>query len=368
MTLTIKNNTLTWEDPPGSKYSVTGLPVVVVPPEEPPTTTPPPTQPPTLPPVGTSQGIWISRAEIERLPMAGAAWDAVLSAANSGTVTPKLSDQDSPGNVTVLAQALAYARTNDPTYKDKVLSAIQSIINTQSESGGRTLALGRELAAFVVAADLIGLEPAMKQVFGVRLRELIHKTLDGMTLIECHRKRPNNWGTHAGASIAAVAAYLGDRALLDSTATVFRGYLGDRASYDSFTYNDPLSWHADPSKPVGINPKGAVKDGFSIDGVLPDDMRRTGGFTKTPSKPNYPYGGLDGAYVCAEILTRQGYPAWEWQDRALLRAGEWLYKKWPADGDNAWQVALFNKVYGTSYPVTGTGPGKGMGWAQWTHA
>ena len=28
-------------------------------------------------------------------------------------------------------------------------------------------------------------------------------------LVECHEKRPNNWGNHCGASRAAVAAYLG---------------------------------------------------------------------------------------------------------------------------------------------------------------
>jgi hypothetical protein len=88
MTLTIKNNTLTWEDPPGTKYAVVGSPVVVPPdPEE------PPTEPPTLPPVGTGQGIWLSREEIERLPMSGAAWDAMLAAANKSISGADLTKQ-----------------------------------------------------------------------------------------------------------------------------------------------------------------------------------------------------------------------------------------------------------------------------------
>ena len=50
-----------------------------------------------------------------------------------------------------------------------------------------------------------------------------------------------------------MAVYLGDATELANTAQVFKGYLGDRASYADFKYGD-LSWQADPSKPVGINP------------------------------------------------------------------------------------------------------------------
>lgn len=361
MSLTINGNKLTWEDPPGKQWAVVGTSVVVPGP-----TDPPPTQPPTQPP-GTGVGIWISKEEIMQLPMTGAAWDAVLTAANKPAVTPKLSDQDSEGNVTTLAHALAYARTGDLAYKDKALSAIRSLINTQSENGGRTLALGRELAAFVVAADLIGLDSALKQVFSVRLRELINKPLDGMTLIQCHEKRLNNWGTHAGASRAAVAAYLGDRAELDRCAFVFRGWLGDLTAYRGFKPGD-LAWQADKANPVGINRPGAIISGHNVDGALPDEMRRAGGFNWPPGATGYAWGGMSGVVAQAEFLFRAGYPTYEWADRAILRAAEFLKRiGWEAQGDDAWAVAVINARCGTKHPVNGHAWGKNMGGTTWTH-
>src|SRR6185436_3561741 len=128
-------------------------------------------------------------------------------------------------------------------------------------------------------------------------------TLDGQTLRSTHEKRPNNWGTHAGASRAAVAVYLGDQAELDRCAQVFKGWLRDRSAYAGFEYGD-VSWQADPSHPVGINPRGATKSGHNIDGVLPDDQRRAGGFTWPPPKENYVWEALQGALLAALVLER----------------------------------------------------------------
>ena len=85
---------------------------------------------------------------------------------------------------------------------------------------------------------------------------------------------------------------------------------------------------------------GATKNGHSIDGALPDDMRRGCSFKWPPCHTNYPWGVLDGAAVQAELLTRAGYGAWQWSNRALLRATRFLSTLdkeeggWWADGDN----------------------------------
>ncbi len=73
-----------------------------------------------------------------------------------------------------------------------------------------------------------------------------------------------------------------------------------------------------------LNPSGATKEGESIDGALPSEMRRGGSFRFPPKRTEYPWGGLAGAVVQAEILSRQGYDAWSWSDRALRRATEFL--------------------------------------------
>jgi len=74
----------------------------------------------------------------------------------------------------------------------------------------------------------------------------------------------------------------------------------------------------------------------SIDGVLPDDQRRAGGFTWPPQKENYVWEGLQGAVVQAEVLHRAGYDTWNWSDKALLRAVTWetIIAKFPAQSDD----------------------------------
>lgn len=219
--------------------------------------------------------------------------------------------------------------------------------------------------------DLPNVDPTLDQRFKDKLRELLvaDASYAGVrNLVECDEVRPNNWGNHCRATRAAVAAYLGDRELLERVAIVFRGYLGDWGAYAGFDYGDDLSWQCDPSRPVGINPAGCVRDGRSLDGVLPDDQRRGGSFSWPPVKENYVYEGLQGALLTAVILHRQGFDAFEWEDRALLRAFQWLHQQadYPAEGDDAWQPHLINHYYGSDFPAGVPAiPGKGMGWTDW---
>jgi len=327
-------------------------------------------------PVGaapSSTGLWMSRQELTARPTSGPAWANLLAAAEQPCPRPNLSNQDDRANVCVMAKALVFARTGTPGYRDDVLVALGAIANSGTYPG-RALALGRELAAYVIAADLVDLrsaDPALDGAFRAKLAELrTTATVDGPdNLVACHEKRPNNWGTNCGATRAAIAVYLGDAADLARTAEVFRGWLGDRASYAGFTYGD-LSWQCDPARPVGINPPGCVKDGHTVDGVLPDDQRRGGGFRWPPPKEPYVWGALQGAVPLAVILQRAGYDAFNWQDRALLRAFEWLHtlNHFPAEGDDTWLPHLLNHYYGTSFPApVPSRAGKNVGWADWTH-
>ena len=321
--------------------------------------------------VSEPRGIWITREEIMELPRTGPAWDRMSEAANSPAGIPDLSNQNDDANVIILAKAFVFVRTNSSAYRSDVVDALHIITYNNTEDGGETLALGRELAAYVIAADLIDLpahDPGLDAAFRVKLRELLTKDLAGDTLVSTHEIRPNNWGTHAGASRAAVAAYLGDTAELARTAQVFHGWLGDRAAYAGFDYGD-LSWQCDPNNPVGVNPKGCMKEGHLIDGALPDEMRRGGPFTWPPIETGYPWEGLQGAVVQAEILDRAGHHAWEWEEEALLRAVQFLYNiGWDAEGDDRWQIWLINHAYGPSFNAErGVSPGKNMAWTDWSH-
>lgn len=324
-------------------------------------------------------GIWISPDELMTLPVKGESWERLKTQAAKPAGSPNLSDKNQKNNVYVFGKALVYARCsltpshpqchdlNLTSLRNEVINQVMATIGT--EKGGRTLALGRELAAYVIAADLVGLPPERERIFRNWLQDVRVTTLHKRTLVSTHEDRPNNWGTHAGASRAAIAVYLGDTADLERTAQVLQGFLGDRSAYSGFKYGS-LWWQCNPKKPVGINPKGCTKDGHSIDGVLPDDQRRGGRFSWPPPQENYVYEALQGALVQAVILQRAGYNPFHWADKALLRAYRWLHDEaaYPPTGDDTWQLPLVDYFYGTNFwDGTLTRHGKNMGWTDWTH-
>jgi len=312
------------------------------------------------------EGVWMNAEEIQQLPIAGEAWLALREVADKPLPKADLAGRDNNCDVACLAKALVHVRTGEPGLRDEVLLALQDVI--ASERAGDVLSLGRNLPGYVIAADLLGLPKPLEKRFRSWLELVLNEELAGTTLREVHERRPNNWGTHAGAARAVVARYLGRAGELARVAQVFRGWLGERSFYDGFEFGD-LEWQADPSHPVGINPAGAVRDGHSIDGVLPDDQRRGGPFSWPPPKENYVYEALQGALVQAVVLWRAGYDVWQWGDRALLRAALWLEREadFPAQGDDTWQPYLINHFYDAKLRVVvPSRPGKNVGWTDWT--
>lgn len=313
------------------------------------------------------RGMWLTEQELANLPTSGAAWNALVDAANQSGGSPNLEDQNSDNDIYVLAKALVYARTGESRYRGEVVSALQQVMET--ENGGRTLALGRNLVSYVIAADLINLpqDGSVDGAFRAWLRGVVNEPLDGRTLINTHEERPNNWGTHAGASRVAVSLYMGDTADVARAADVFHGWLGNRSVYSDFQYGE-LDWQCSESAPVGINPRGCTKNGVNIDGAQPEEMRRGGEFRNPPDYTGYAWEALQGAIVQAMLLDRAGYPVFEWQDRALLRAYQYVYRiGWEPEGDDEWQVWLVNYAYGANYATCSAGRGKNMAWTDWTH-
>jgi hypothetical protein len=330
--------------------------------------------------------------------MRGAAWERVKAAADGPLGLADIADQDSNHDVLTLAVALVYARTGEEAYRRKAAEAIESAVGT--ERGGTTLALGRNLLSYVIAADLIDLRsynPAGEASFhqwlaAVRREPLGSESASDQTLIGTAESRLNNWGGMAGASRVAIAAYLGDERDLARAAKVMKGWLGDRSSYPAIPGalfgpddvgkafraggpDDDLSWQADPERPRGVNPRGATKQGHSIDGALPDDMRRGGPFRWPPAYTQYPREALSGYVALAELLYRQGYDVYAWEDSALLRATRFLYELGRMFPDAGWWEPtmpaywIINYRYGASFPVeVSNGGGRNVGWTDWTHA
>jgi hypothetical protein len=338
------------------------------------------TSPPAAPAAGRlparrTGSVLVTPAEIAARPTAGPAWKALKAVADASLGGADLADEVSDHDVRTLAAALVATRTDSTTHREKATRGIEVAIGT--ERGGRVLGLARNLVSYVVAADVLDLrrhDPALDERFRTWLDGVRTKTLSDWSLVSRHETQANNWGTMSGASRVAADAYLGDTADLDRAADVFRGWLGDRRAHRGFEFDSDLSWQADPSRPVGVNAPGTALGGFSVDGALPDDMRRGCSFRLPPCPTEYAWEAMQGAVVQAHVLHNQGYDAWGWSDLALLRAARFLqrldalYGGWWATGDDEWQPWLLNHVYGTSFPADAPAhPGKNLGWTDWLY-
>jgi hypothetical protein len=196
--------------------------------------------------------------------------------------------------------------------------------------------------------------------------------IDG-TLISEDEDRANNHGRFTGATRAAIAIYLNEPAELDAAAQVLHGVLGNRAAHNGFGWRYDLSWQADAANPVGINPAGATKDGFSIDGALPEEMRRGCPFQVPPCHTQYPWEGLQGIVAEAWVLSRRGYAVFEWEDQAIRRAAQFLQNldaqypnaDWVAADDDTFVPWIINHVYGTQFTTRPVEFGELMSFTDW---
>ena len=193
--------------------------------------------------------------------------------ADLAVASPNLSNQDDPNDVTALAKALVYARPASSATATETIVMLKAAVGT--EYPGDTLGIARGVAPLALAADLVGWrDPAWMSWLG-KLRTWANPDR-GYCLISMHEKRPMNWGTHAGAGRIAVDLYLGDMTDLARAAR--------RSSRATSVTGPRTRVHlrrrphvaGEPLAPVGINPMGASIPGVTLDGIMPDDMRRGG--------------------------------------------------------------------------------------------
>ncbi len=314
-----------------------------------------------------TKGIWISRDELIALDVVGKNWARLRSLAEKPIGPPALYDQNSNHDIQTLTKAMVGVRLNNERYQNEVRRVIRQLM--EQNEAREPLAVARNLVSYILAADLVGLSDQDDERFRGWIRETMKTKFEGRTLTEIHELRPNNWGAMAGATRIAAASYLGDKKEIERAAGVLRGYLGDRSFHHEFRFSSNRTWQFDPSAPVAINPAGAIKDGILIDGAQPEEMRRASDFRWPPPANDYPWEGLQGLVVQAELLHRQGYDAWSWSEMAIYRAARFLFSAGLIpDGDDRWVVPLINARCKCSFPVdTNATFGKNMGWTLWTH-
>lgn len=309
-------------------------------------------------------GIWSSRAELALLPMSGPAWEAVYNDAQQDTSHPDVGNQNDNTNCFVLAAAIVSERLlaagdveHAQEFRQKVICAIETIVRTGQPAGSRSLAWGREIGAYAMAADLIGYRTSEFEQYLKNAADNWKCSARNQTLHEMTLTRPNNWGSMGFGTMCAIYAYLDDTAALASLRKTWISTING-PSAESFKYGDDLSWQADPQKPMNINPARTTKDGLSLDGLQPEEMRRGASFKASDITPTgYPFEALQGWIMAARILERRGMPIWQEGDKALYRAvyalEKYLTEKegeaWSFSGDDLWILEFIDRAYGSSF-------------------
>ncbi|HEV8699390.1 MAG TPA: hypothetical protein VGQ89_16990 [Candidatus Limnocylindrales bacterium] len=320
-----------------------------------------------------------SPQELAVLPTSGTAWTYLKSVADGDLGLPNLTDQDNKHDVKTLAVALVANRLDSDAYRTKARLAILGAMGTEVVGADNSiLALGRQLGAYVLAADLIGLSGPDDATFrtwlaGIRTRELgghgRYRTLKGTC-----EDSPHNWGTFACASLIAANRYLGDDAAVARSWAVFRGLTGDRSAYAGFENLATDIW-ACPGLSFTPANSGCPTDAVRFGAFVKDVTRGSDPPTADGDGLSYTQEILQGVALQAELLERAGYPgAWErlrpafdWARRngALNLSSVGYHVTWWANERFGWSLATrpaaMGRVFGYTdwlygSPLSGTVP------------
>ena len=340
----------------------------------------------------TNGAMWISYRELVSLPTSGASWDKIRTAAYGSWGTPDLQYPTNKNAIYTLAGALVSTRNGDPALRSKVRDAIIAAKRSLDQSAewqsrDGVLSAGRQIGAYVIAADLMNLrnfDPAVDNEFRAWL------TTIRTTNIGTHSRWKNirytcenatgNWDTFACASRIAASIYLGDSADVQRSSLIIRALLGERSVYPAdapgrngyfeHTAAYQSSWSCNDPAWTGDNPS-CVKSGVNVDGVLVEDASRGGGCCVLQGDGiMYSWESLQGLFVSVELLYRTGNYGnpYTWSNNALKRSLDFMQRSgWAVTPPATYVPWLANARYGTSYPTTTTGNGRIMAWGDWLY-
>ena len=312
------------------------------------------------------RGLWLTDAELAALPSSGTKYNVVKSWADAtipAGARLNIHDADYDHGPYILARALIYAKTGIASYRASVIDELTTYVGTENNPQNPsyatqipTLAMGRKLPSLVAAADLVGYSNA---TFDTWLGGLRDKSFAGLSMHTEQRARNNNHATASGQGCIFIDAYLNDTTRLADHGRVLKSYIDLAETYYSYAPEwTSTDWHYTTTASLkrGINPLGATKSGHSIDGVLPEEQRRTSSFTwPPPSTGNYPRGAM-GQITNALMVLWHRYDAtcWDWGDSALERAVVWWSTAFDGksafgwDGDDGSIPFLTNWAYSRS--------------------
>lgn len=323
------------------------------------------------PAVELPSALGVDRDALRTLPTSGAPWRAVLEAADGNLGGVDLADQDSTAPGRAVAAALVHVRTGDERYRDKVVDQLEQVPDA-SLRRARTLSLGRQLAGWVLAADLVSYRDEDFVAFVDRVRtEDVGNHGRWRSLEATSRDTASNWGAWATASRIAASLYVGDADDVAEAARVLRGALGERDAYAGFTRTedfDPTWVCGDLATWVPINPEGC---GGRSGALVEEASRSAGAYPDLDDTGvDYAWEALGGFLLAADLLADNGYDdVHQWGDRALLRAARWLHAnggyptRFSVTHYIPWQV---ERAYGAGLgPLEPAGLGRQYGFTDW---
>lgn len=318
---------------------------------------------PTATRASTPDYLVVSRDHLESRPTSGPAWRAVREAADQ-PLTVDLADQEDLSSARAVAAGLVYARTGETRYRDRVADALDRLPGT--ESSGRVLSLGRQLAGWVIAADLIDYDDDRFAGWLARVRTADLGGHGRWTRLRAtYEDTGSNWGTFAGSSHIAASLFLDDDEAVRRAARVFRGFSGDAGAHRfQPTAHFKASWACDlPTwTPVNHCP------GDERDGAMVSDAARAGGYPNLHT--DYVGEAFQGAVLSALLLDHAGFPAWSWSDGALCRTAAFLDRTGASDEwnhVNDWTLFAVDAHCGTSHARGRAGHGRSFGFTDWLH-
>ena len=240
-----------------------------------------------------------------------------------------------------------------------------SAIGTERVGAGNSiLSLGRQLGAYVLAADLIGLSGAEDSTFRSWLSSIRTRNLGGhsrwYTLRDTAIDSSNNWGTFALASLTAADAYLGDTVALERDWRIFAGY-----GNGSWPFGRTSSYQA----------TWACPEGFAINPASCTDLRKQGAAvedasrTTFPTIGGYPAEAAQGYVITAELLARAGRPAWTVNNAQVCRHALWRQRLGNLNYSSAdrYVTWITNARCGHSQPTVAAGYGRVFGYTDWLY-
>lgn len=261
------------------------------------------------------------------------------------------------------------------------------IASAEWQTTNGVLAAGRQLGAYVIAADLIALNN-FDAVTDTEFRGWL--TAIRTTNIGTHSRWKSitytcenaaaNWSTFACASRIAASIYLGDTADVDRAASIMRAFLGERSAYPAnapgqngyfqHTAGYASSWACNEVTWTGVNP-ACAKSGVNIDGALVEDASRGGGCCVLQGDGvGYSWEALQGLFVSAELLSRTGRygDPYSWSNQALKRAVSFMQRSgWGITSVATYVPWMANARYNMAYPTATSSNGRIMSWGDWLY-